>query len=520
MVPDQQVALALPWERGALSDPSLSATRLDAVRAQKSTAPRQPDAFSGLIIGPYTVLSRLTENTQRSLIAVRRVEDEPRALVVLRRLDHPDVPADDVRAMADWSSQLPVSGFVKVFPVEEDASGLYWVTELPTGATFAELSAATRRTGQAMPLGLVLGSVVEAARALGELHARGGVHGLVREQSILIGFDGVTRLLDMGLLRCAGQGQTWFELAETMAPSFAPEQLTENRPADARTDVFSLAAVLYEGLTRTPVRRGARTFDQHMRGALDGQLVPPSKLNVTVPPAVDQVLAKALSADRTQRYATGRELANALSEAAGHFVWRKDLRAQFVAKNFEARQREETVLRGVMEKLPELKDLEPDPEPEPELNFEAAPDVLPPAELMEGLTPMPPPARDVEVAPVMPLPAAPAAPVVKPPPKWLMPVGAGVGGLVLGVILSVALYKPPPPPPPPLPPIQWATDVADEAVRVEVVADLQQCLAEVSEVPAPPLTEKDLETNESRAAKVQKKKRDNVPIPPWLRKRH
>ena len=520
MVPDQQVALTLPWERVALSDPSMSATRLEAIRSQQSAAPRQPDAFSGLVLGPYTVLSRLTESTQRSLIAVRREEGEPRALVVLRRLDHPDVALDDVRAMANWVSQLPATGFVRVYPVLEEAGGPYWVTELPSGATLAELSSATRRIGQAMPLGLVLGSAVEAGRALGELHARGGVHGLVREQSILVGFDGVTRLLDMGLLRCAGQGQTWFELAEAMAGTFAPEQLTQNVPADARTDVFSLAAVLYEGLTRTPVRRGARTFDQHQRSAADMQLVPPSKLNVTVPPAVDQVLARALAVDRSQRFANARDFANALSEAAGHFVWRKDLRAQFVAKNFEARQKEETVLRGVMENLPEPKEPEPEPEPEPELNFEAAPDSLPPAEMMEGLSPMPPPARDVEVAPVMPLPPAPAAPAPKPRPAWLLPVGAGVGGLVLGAVLSVALHRPPPPPPPPLPPIVWATDVAEEAVRVEVVEDLKQCLAEVSEEPAPALSEKDLETNEDRKVKAAKKKRDFVPLPPWLRKRH
>jgi serine/threonine-protein kinase len=510
LLPGQEFCIGLPWERGELPvhgrapSPKLPVARL-TLRGDGAKA----DPFEGFELGACTVLRRLSEGGAKTLLAVRREEGATPALVVLRRLELPEVLGLEVRNHAEWAAHFPHPGLVQVFPCETSEEGVFWVTELASGATLTELTQAMKKVGQSLPLGLALGAVLDVARALGELHSAGAAHGLVSDQSIAVGFDGAARLHDTGLFRCLGQGASWLELREAMAAFFAPEQLLEGRLPDPKSDVFSLGAVLYECLTGEKVRR-AKSFDQHLTQAREGTLIPASRLNVTVNPALDVVLARALSPNRAERYAGGRELALALSDAAAAFSRRKELRAQFVARHFEPRKREEESLRAQLPKLAPL------PRPPSSPAFPG------PRDSLDAL-PAPQPAAHVTSiqAPRSPERVKKARKKQAPQRRWPAVVAfvLGLAGVV-GVMVAPRALAPPQPPPAPL---TWRDDVSTEAVPVELAVPVT-CLTDASwepellalTEPAPPA--KVAKSNKS-AKRKRVAKRDEAPVPPWLAKK-
>ncbi len=179
------------------------------------------------------------------------------------------------------------------------------------------------RSGARLPPVAVVCSVV--AGVLAGLHAaheardEGGepldiVHRDVSPQNVIVGVDGVPRVVDFGVARAAGrlhtteQGQIKGKLAY-----MAPEQLTMAR-MDRRVDVFAAAAVLWEGLA------GQRLFGGDNPGAtvanvLDKEIVAPSTINGDVPPAIDAIVLRGLSRHPDLRFSTAREMAFALEQA-------------------------------------------------------------------------------------------------------------------------------------------------------------------------------------------------------------
>lgn len=483
LLPGQEFCIGMPWERAGLPKHGvIASTKLPHARLTLRGDGTTNDPVTGWELGACTVLRRLSDDGARTLLAMRR-DERGSHLVVMRKLELPEVFAREVSNHAEWGARFEHPGLVRVFPSESSDEGVFWVTELSSGATLLELSTVTKKSGQSVPVGLALGAMLEVARALGELHVQGAAHGLVSDQSVAVGFDGAGQLLDTGLFRCIGQGASWLELREAMAPYFAPEQLLGGRLPDPKTDVFSLGAVLYECLTGERVRR-AKTFDQHLKLAGQATFVPASRLNVTVSSALDAVLAKALAVDRSERFPNAREFALALNAAAADFSWRRELRAQFVGRHFDARKQEDAALRLGLAQLPPpfLRAVTPEPS-----------EVLPP--------PRPMPAPRVVLTP-----SKPATLVHFKAPKKRGSPAAAVFALAAGLALGFGLValEPKPTPVKPAAPLVWLDDASTEVMRVEV-ADLTSCASELSEPEAPALPQ----------PSIPKVKRERVSRLPW-----
>ncbi len=149
--------------------------------------------------------------------------------------------------------------------------------------------------------------VGQIAAALDAAHARGLVHRDVKPANILVGEGDRAYLSDFGVVKEVA------EVGTTRTGSFvgtidycAPEQI-EGRDVDARADVYALACVLYECLVGTPPFH--RSSDVAI---LNAHLhAPPPKLSKAapdLPPALEPVLAKALSKSPLDRYASCGEL--------------------------------------------------------------------------------------------------------------------------------------------------------------------------------------------------------------------
>ncbi len=173
------------------------------------------------------------------------------------------------------------------------------------------------------PLALerTVGLIDQVAAALDAAHAAGLIHRDVKPGNILIapgsapGTDHAY-LSDFGLTKHAAYSGALTRSGQLMGSIgyVAPEQI-ENRPIDARVDVYSLGCVLYECLAGTqPYPR-----DTEMATLYAHVQAPPPSLAETrpeLPPTVDAVIAKALAKTPDARYGSAGELARALAVAA------------------------------------------------------------------------------------------------------------------------------------------------------------------------------------------------------------
>ncbi len=156
-----------------------------------------------------------------------------------------------------------------------------------------------------------------AHEALGEdgtpLHI---VHRDVSPQNIMVGMNGMARVLDFGVAKAAVRSQctTNGEVKGKLA-YMAPEQV-EGASLDRRTDIFAAGVVAWESLARHRLF-SADQASETMARILRGRIPPPSKFSPAVSPELDQVVLKALQRDPKNRYQTAREFAVALERVCG-----------------------------------------------------------------------------------------------------------------------------------------------------------------------------------------------------------
>lgn len=178
-----------------------------------------------------------------------------------------------------------------------------------------DLGALLARTGRLEP-GRAVRLVAQVATALDAAHRDGLVHRDVKPSNVLLTTDDHAYLTDFGIAHSAdataltGSGATL-----GTAQYMAPERFLHGG-GDARMDVYSLGCVLHEALT------GRRPFDTADAVGLmyaHVNLAPPrpSQLAPGIPPALDDVVVRAMAKDPAQRYATPGALAAAAATATG-----------------------------------------------------------------------------------------------------------------------------------------------------------------------------------------------------------
>ncbi|MNX96505.1 Serine/threonine-protein kinase Pkn1 [compost metagenome] len=135
--------------------------------------------------------------------------------------------------------------------------------------------------------------VRQVGEALAYAHDQGVVHRDLKPENLMRDGSRVT-VLDFGLASLAGIEQPT-EVAPAGTPRYMAPEVLQGLAADPRSDVFSLAVVLYELLTgRYPY--GPEVLLGRFAGAeSEGMLAPPSHLNLAVPPALDAPLMRALA---------------------------------------------------------------------------------------------------------------------------------------------------------------------------------------------------------------------------------
>jgi Tol biopolymer transport system component len=226
--------------------------------------------------------------------AVARFRSEVKSV---GRLDHPNI----VRALdAELDS--------------EEAGGLHLlVMEYVEGQSLAQL---VRRRGP-LPVLHACNYVRQAALGLQHAFEQGMVHRDVKPHNLMLTPQGRVKVLDFGLARLANERPGAGRLTQLGAfvgtPEYvAPEQATDARTADTRSDIYSLGCTLYFLLAGRPPFTGSSAVEVAL-GHVEKEAAPLHELRPEVPKNLSAVVAKMMAKKPAARYPTPVEVAHALA---------------------------------------------------------------------------------------------------------------------------------------------------------------------------------------------------------------
>ena len=286
----------------------------------------------GTRLGPYEILAKLGEG---GMGEVYRARDTRLARSVAIKVLPPDAAADaSARARFEREARaiaaLSHPHICVVHDVGHQDGIDYLVMELLDGETLAERLARARGP---LPLDEVLRIGVAIADALDKAHRAGIVHRDLKPLNVMLTKSG-PKLLDFGLAKLHEASPVSLSdgtAATTVAPGtahgtilgtihyMAPEQV-EGRPADTRSDIWALGAVLYEMAT------GQRPFDGESAASVVGAImqgtpVPLATRQPLTPPAFEHLVERCLAKDPDERWQHAgdvrRELAWVANTSAG-----------------------------------------------------------------------------------------------------------------------------------------------------------------------------------------------------------
>jgi dienelactone hydrolase/predicted Ser/Thr protein kinase len=277
-------------------------------------------------LGHFEILEKLGEGGMGVLY---RARDSRLGRQVAIKLLRPEAVADATRTRrfvqeARAASSLNHPGIVTIYDIGEDPRrGTYIAMEYLDGESLRQ-----RLERGAPPVEEALRIATEMARALAAAHDAGIVHRDVKPANVMLTAAGSVKLLDFGLAKLAqpepvagGSQQPTQEpmtLVGTLlgTPAYMSPEQAEGRVVDARSDVFSFGAVLYEMLTGQRPFKGESTISL-ITAILRDTPVPARTLRREVNARLDAVVQRCLEKDPGARYPSGQALLSDLEACLG-----------------------------------------------------------------------------------------------------------------------------------------------------------------------------------------------------------
>ncbi len=227
-----------------------------------------------------------------------------REVAVKVLLDRSDDVTQRLLLEAQAMASLNHPKIVAIYDAGEDGGLSYIVMELVRGKTLRELE------GGALTYKQALGYLIDMLEALDYAHGQGVVHRDIKPSNVMTVQDGeVVKLTDFGLARRSTdvtQTTRTGQIVGTIA-YLAPERFL-SKPADIRSDLYSVGVVMYEIFTGTvPFRNDRDDIVATMFSHVHDLPTPAREINRAIPEYLERVMMRSIEKDPLRRYQTARE---------------------------------------------------------------------------------------------------------------------------------------------------------------------------------------------------------------------
>lgn len=271
---------------------------------------------TGTKLGRYEIRSKVGEGGMGEVYSARDTElDRTVAIKILPQ----NLAADPQRLQrfiqeAKAASALNHPHILTIHEIGAVENTRFIATEFIEGETLRQ------HMQSPLKLTAILEIAIQTASALAAAHAAGIVHRDIKPENIMVRHDGYVKVLDFGLAKltvpeksatdpeAATRAMVNTDAGTVMGTAnyMSPEQ-AKGTPVDARTDVWSLGAVLYEIVAGSVPFKG-ETPTETISLILQRDAVPLTHHAPAVPSELDRIVTKALTKDREERYQTMKDL--------------------------------------------------------------------------------------------------------------------------------------------------------------------------------------------------------------------
>lgn len=282
----------------------------------------------GTRLGRYEIITHLAAGGMATVFAGRALGAAGFHRLVAIKLLHPHIAADQqfITMFLDearLAARIRHPNVVPTLDLQHGPEGHYLVMELIEGESLLGLLRESVKVEKPLPPAVairIMLDVLAGLHAAHELVGDGGeplnlVHRDVSPHNILVGVDGIARIVDFGIARAEERiGTTRDGQVKGKLAYMAPEQ-TASEPVDRRVDVFSAGIVLWETLCGRRLFRG-QSDAEVLRKLLEKPIPRLREMSPTYPQALDDVCARALARAVEERFETAAQFAEALEQAA------------------------------------------------------------------------------------------------------------------------------------------------------------------------------------------------------------
>jgi len=290
-----------------------------------SNIPAGAGALLGQRLGNYEIVALLALGGTAEIYLAKVGGDSGFEKYVVVKCLHDHLADDEefVKMFLDearLAANLNHSNIAQTTALGSYGNRYYMVMEYLTGLSLAMVirRGGERMPGGVLPVSLSLNIVQQACAGLhyAHEHKQNGtplniVHRDISPQNLVLTFEGVVKVVDFGIAKA--------ELRETQTKSgtikgkfayMSPEQCVATG-VDRRTDVFALGIILHELLTGKRLFKRPNPYDTY-QAVIDCKVLPPSKFNHSLDPAIDAIALKALSKDKENRFPTAEAFGDTL----------------------------------------------------------------------------------------------------------------------------------------------------------------------------------------------------------------
>jgi eukaryotic-like serine/threonine-protein kinase len=421
-----------------------------------------PQIGPGHVLGRYELLTPIAAGGMAMVWAARLKGTRGFQKIVAVKTMLPHLVEDDQFEQmfldeASLASKIRHPNAVEIIDLGEQGGVLFLAMEWIDGVPLHHVMKVAKRHG-GVPTTVATRIVMQACAGLHAAHELtdgngkliGLVHRDISPQNILVTFDGVSKVVDFGVAKATalGEGTTRAGQVKGKIGYMAPEQ-GRGEPIDRRADVFAMGIVLYALTT------GQHPFRKESEGATlfaitsTDPVVPPRKIVPNYPATLERVVLRALEKDREKRFASAREMFNALDKALPlHTRGSDEEVGAFVNGLFaEQRQKSRAALADALERADrhQLAELKSSPYSEKTANGQsgvnAVSSVGVTARIVPPLPPPAPAANDSQLARVL-------ARAANWPRRVTIPSGLSLAAVLVASAVWLVSGKPVEPTPP------------------------------------------------------------------------